>query len=108
MGETMEIGGYDLIYTSILKLAWHVLVDICRTEWRELVVEFDPEPGHFYVYKDMNAANGWFTRAACVDEQMIYFIIEGNGFTAVVDDPKHADVEGIVARFNKIFDKVTK
>lgn len=120
----MEVGGYDLIFTahgmrgaSGREHLAHILIDLCRKHWPTCVIEFDPEPGHFYVYENMAAA-------AKVEEctlevsplRMIYFIVppskkpESGGapsirFTAVVDHPDHGPSREIVANLRQVFDQ---
>jgi hypothetical protein len=93
----VEIGGYDLIfkneepvtdlgksYRANYNPTWD-LIKICRRTWKEAVVQFDAEQGHFYVYKNMAEAIEWDKDVPSTDTTtMIYFIIGDEAFTAVV------------------------
>jgi hypothetical protein len=99
----MEIGGKDLVFNHPgMVINSDYLITICRSVWNTLVVEFDPEPGHFYVYRDMNAAILWHKDVPDGPAPMIYFIMEESMFTAVIDS-EDEDTKKVVEVINKVF-----
>lgn len=106
----MEIGGYDLIYDSEFPVQSHHLIDACRTVWPTLVVEYDPEPGEFFVYRDMDSAVSWEVATETDDPDhkegpMVYFILGDKDFTAVMDDPAVGDEKLISEALDKVFSR---
>lgn len=103
----MTIGGYDLLFTAYLggQALQNLLINICKQHWPTCVVEFDPEPGHFYVYQDMKKAVAVEARLDDSSiEYMIYFITsESCEFTAVVDDPAKLPAKPIVDNLRSWF-----
>jgi hypothetical protein len=84
----MEIGGCDLIFDKPESDPTWGLVSLCRKTWPEAVIQFDPEPGHFFVYRNMATAFVWDKDVPEDDfarEGMIYFIVGSDTFTAVVE-----------------------
>jgi hypothetical protein len=99
----MEIGGYDLIFEKGDNFAPWDLIQICRKTWTEAVVQFDPEPGHFFMYKDMSSATEWEKDVPTTNaSDMIYFIIDRKEFTAVVGDLNGECVADLKNEYNLI------